>query len=148
MMPLREDATAQLLIDPARFSRACYPGLSLRGYQRRAMARVQAALAREAGAAGLPGPLVLLMARQAGKDETLAQALAWLLARYRRAGGAVVFVTPTLDPQGLIALRRLQARLVPGLHPGAKVRDGHRVVCGAAAVTFLSAHPSANARGE
>ena len=140
---LNARAVERLLSEITTFSHTLYPAQALRGYQQRAASLLLAAIEREAGET-----VVVLMARQAGKDETLAQVLAFLLAQRRLRGGAVVFATPTLRPQGLISQRRLAARLMTPLHRSVATRDGSRVLCGAAAVHFLSAHPAANARGE
>jgi hypothetical protein len=142
-MPMNETHLRRLLSDLQTFSRYVYPDRALRAYQLRAAALLLGLVRRQAGGTG-----VVLMARQSGKDETLAQTLAFLLARYRRRGGEIVFGTPTLRPQGLVSRRRLAERLETPLHPGAESRDGYQLRCGRCAVSFLSADPLANARGE
>src|SRR4051794_40620052 len=102
----------RVLSELAAFSRACYPGRRLRKYQVEAARPILAAV--ESGRA-LPqgGAFVILFSRQAGKDELLAQLAAFLLARYRRRGGALVLAAPTFKPQCLITRRRLLERLHP-----------------------------------
>jgi hypothetical protein len=90
---------------------------------------------------------VLLFSRQSGKDELLAQLLAYLLVRHQRRGGQVVVVAPTAVPQAKISQERLKARLkmcalAIGWEP-----SGHSVSLGNAAAHFLSAAPKANVRG-
>lgn len=136
-------ALRRLLTDFAGFSRVCYPGRGLRAYQLEAAAPILAAIEARQG-----GSFTLLFSRQAGKDELLAQLLAFLLARYRLSGGAIVVAAPTYKPQCLVSRRRLAGRLVGPLHPGAGSHDGYIVSCGAASTAFLSAEESANVRGE
>jgi hypothetical protein len=143
MLTPRQVALRRLLTDFAAYSVACYPGRGLRGYQLEAAAPILAAVEQRRG-----GAFCCLFSRQAGKDELLAQLQAFLLARYQRAGGAIVLATPTYKPQSLVSRRRLRARLVPALHRGAGSADGYRIVCGGAGSAFLSAEPSANVRGE
>jgi hypothetical protein len=105
-------AYRRLLTDFATFSRACYPGRGLRGYQLDA-APILAAVEARAG-----GAFCCLFSRQAGKDELLAQLQAFLLARFERRGGAMVLATPTYKPQALISRRRLVGA---GIHPATTV---------------------------
>jgi hypothetical protein len=139
----RQMAYRRLLTDFAMFSRVCYPGRGLRGYQLDAAAPILAAVEARAG-----GAFCCLFSRQAGKDELLAQLQAFLLARFQRRGGAIVLATPTYKPQALVSRRRLVGRLVPERPPAAGTADGYRVTCGAAGSAFLSAEPAANVRGE
>ena len=138
-------APSPLLVasDVAAWSAHAHPGRALRPYQATAARHVVAAALR-----GAPGPLVLLFARQSGKDETLAQALAYLLRMRRRVGGSVVVANPTWRPQSVLSQERLGDRLAyPGCH--ARPASRHNVLeLGRARAAFLSADPTANARGE
>src|SRR5437764_971106 len=67
----RQMTIYRMLSDFATFSRACWPDAPLRPYQLEAALPVLAAVERGAG-----GSFCWLFARQAGKDETLARALA------------------------------------------------------------------------
>ena len=96
--------------------------------------------------AGRGDQFAVVFARQAGKDEMLAQLLAFLLMRSAPKGGSIVVAAPTLRPQALISRDRLLARLrsVPVL-AGSTSTNGATVRVGKAGVTFLSAAPTANA---
>ncbi|HEV2529181.1 MAG TPA: hypothetical protein VGT61_12110 [Thermomicrobiales bacterium] len=95
-----------LLDDPARFSDVVLPERALRGYQR-GPARAIARSIRD----GRGEQHVLVFSRQAGKDEVLAQLLAWVLVRYHRRGGNAVMACPSFTPQGTLARDRLLDRL-------------------------------------
>lgn len=128
--------------DPEAWSLAISPEHPLRPYQVETAGAILGSIERGGG-----DLLAVVFSRQAGKDEMLAQLLAMLLWKYRWRGGEVVVVQPTMQPQGMISRRRLLDRL-----PGALVRgllrvEENRVAVGKASVTFLSASPEANARG-
>ncbi|MDQ6694876.1 MAG: hypothetical protein M3014_10745, partial [Chloroflexota bacterium] len=142
-MEARMQALRRLLEEFSEFSRRLYPQRPLRGYQLEAAGPVIRAVL-----GGKGGDYTLLFSRQAGKDETLAQLGAYLLARYRLRGGSVVMGAPTFKPQCLVSKRRLLDRCDTPLHPGVISTQGYRVQCGKAAVSFLSTEPSANVRGE
>src|ERR687885_888022 len=139
-----QGALRRLYADIGVFSRGLLPRQALRAYQLEpARAIVDSVLNRR----GLQ--FALVFARQAGKDETLAQLLAYLLNLHQRAGGSIVVAAPTFRPQSLIGKARLLARLDNPLNRGrVEERAGYVVALGRASVRFLSAGPSANARGE
>lgn len=139
----RANALRDVLTDLATFSRACYPKHTLRRYQLEAVTPILAAIL-----AGQGGSHVLLFPRQSGKDETLAQLEAFLLARFRISGGSIIMANPTFDPQCLISRRRLLDRVATPLHPLAHSADGNRVIVGRATASFLSTEPTANVRGD
>lgn len=93
--------------------------------------------------------LCMVFSRQAGKDETLAQILAYLLLRHARSGGSIVVGAPTRDPQANISRDRLllTLRTNPLTRPLTRVSDGYKVHVGEAHADFLSAAPGSNARG-
>lgn len=129
--------------DPGLFSRAIMPGRELRRYQ----LPVARAIA-ESVIQGQGREFAVVFSRQSGKDEMLAQLSAFLLSRYRLAGGNIVIGLPALRPQGIIAHDRLLERLSNPLTRNAlRVREGTIVELGAASVRFLSAAPGANSRG-
>ncbi|TVR76954.1 MAG: hypothetical protein EA415_00600 [Sphaerobacteraceae bacterium] len=139
----------QVMTSPAAFSETLLPDYRFRPYQAevadqlaRAMSPDQRSTAREFAA---------VFSRQAGKDELLAQLCAWLLVRHSRSGGQIVIALPTFDPQGLIArdrlIARLQSRRVQALGATPRIRDGRVVQVGRATAHFVSASPTANARG-
>ncbi|HET9015504.1 MAG TPA: hypothetical protein VFN57_07905 [Thermomicrobiaceae bacterium] len=142
----------RVLGDPVLFSRVLFPGRVLRHYQRVPARAVGAAIvARHGGATTSPGAFVCAFARQSGKDEVLAQLLAWLLVRYQHVGGTAVVAAPTLNPQAALTRDRLVERMmaprVRALGLVARVRDGTVVELGRASVHFVSAG-SVHARGQ
>src|SRR5215204_2827189 len=92
----------------------------------------------------------VVFSRQAGKDEMLAQLIAWLLTRYHVAGGTIVVAAPTRTPQANITRDRLLDRLRRSALTAGKVRtrDGYIVEVGQASARFLSADEGANPRGQ
>ncbi len=89
-----------------------------------------------------------MFSRQSGKDEMLAQTLAYLLCLYRLRGGSVVVASPTLRPQGTITRARLVSRLDNPLSRGILATAANALEVGRARCSFVSTAPSANARGE
>lgn len=145
----------RVLGDPVVFSRTLLPERALRGYQAepvRATARM--VLARAAGDRSGPHAQLWLFSRQSGKDEALAQLLAWLLVRYHRRGGEVVVALPSWRPQGMLARDRLRAvlesprlaQLLASLDLAPQV-SGSSVGLGRARVRYAAAGPTANVRG-
>lgn len=140
------------LQSPARFSRVFLPGRTLRPYQATpADAIAHAVRERRRGITTVPAEFAAVFARQSGKDELLAQLLAYLLLTFHKAGGTAVVALPTLRPQAqlardrlldVLASDRLQALGLP-LHVSET-----QVRLGRAAVRFTSASPTANARGQ
>lgn len=138
-------ATAQshMLENITRFSRTMWPHWEMRPYQ----AEVAREIARSV-AKGEGRQFAVAFARQSGKDEMLAQLEAYLMSNYKMAGGSILIVNPTYTPQGLISKRRLVDRLALAF-PDERVKtDGHSVRLGNTSASFLSAAPSAMARGE
>lgn len=130
--------------DLAAFSKDGLPDHILRPYQLEAASPiVQSVLA------GRGEQYAVVFARQAGKDEMLAQMLAFLLLQRAETGGSVVVAAPTLRPQAMLSRDRLLARLLD--HPATKdstSTNGTTIRVGKAQATFLSAAPRANARGQ
>jgi len=119
------------------------PGLALREYQLepgRAIA--------ESIRGGHGRQLAVVFSRQAGKDELLAQLLAWLLITRATVGGSAIVAAPTRRPQVNISRDRLLDRLQRILPEGARLRDEYIVEVGLADARFVSAHKSANVRGQ
>ncbi len=134
--------TRALLEDVGEFSRAVWPQWGMREYQRRVAMEIVGSALRGEGR-----QFAVVFARQSGKDEMLAQLEAFLLCRYRLRGGSLVVVNPTLRPQGLISRRRLLERLRSPF-VGQVHSDGNALAVGRAICSFLSAGPTAQARGE
>ncbi len=91
---------------------------------------------------------VVIMPRQAGKNEISAQVEAYLLARHARMGGQIVKASPTYLPQAINSLLRLEALLRHPLLRG-EVRHPQEYIyeLGRARALFFSAHPGANVVG-
>ncbi|MCC7024023.1 MAG: hypothetical protein IT338_14460 [Thermomicrobiales bacterium] len=131
----------------AAFSRILFPGRALRPYQVEPARAIAESVER-----GLGRSFAVVFSRQAGKDEMLAQLVAWLLTRWQRRGGSIVLAAPTFQPQAALMRDRLLARLEEPLPAaftgGASLHDGYAVTLGQASARFLSAAPGANARGQ
>jgi len=143
MVTEREAAMHTLLADIGIFSGAVWPEYALRAYQLPAARGIVRLVAAGRGGVG-----VVVMARQSGKDELLAQTVAYLLIRHQRRGGEIVFATPSLDTQGEISADRVWARLrAAGPLAPDTARSGDTIRCGRARIRYLSAGPTANVRG-
>lgn len=130
--------------DIGLFSQRMAPGFGLRPYQLEAARAIA-----ESIEGGRGDQFAVVFARQAGKDEMLAQLLAYLLTRNALRGGSVVVATPTLRPQGLVSRDRLLERLNGDRVLARRTRSrGSTVRVGRASATFLSAARTANARGQ
>ncbi len=134
---------ARCLADLQAFSHLLVTWAPLRPYQLKAGQAVIASVLRELGQ-----QFCLLFARQSGKDELIAQLLAYLLNLHSGVGGSMVVATPTYRPQGVILRRRLERVLDNPLNRGHWRRDGDTVSLGKAVCRFVSASPTAHNRGE
>ncbi|MFH1185740.1 MAG: hypothetical protein V1755_12000 [Chloroflexota bacterium] len=119
-------------------------GISLRPYQLEAAQAVLSSIAQNAGRS-----IVIMFARQSGKDELSANLKAFLLTRTHRRETGIVEVNPTYKPQTINAIERFEARLrrnrLTRRH-WRKRSDFIRFV-GRARVTFLSGDAKANVVG-
>jgi len=91
---------------------------------------------------------LLIFPRQTGKNEAVAQLLAYLLNITQRAGGNIIYAA-TGNGLGM-GIERLEDRLDNAWNRGAwtkKTKPARRCL-GNAAVVFLSSHPSAATRGQ
>ena len=123
-----------LLHDVGAFSRVVQPAHRLRGYLREPARAIAESVSH-----GLGRQFAVVFARQAGKDEMLAQLIAWLLTRNQRSGGGVVLAAPTMT-QALVSRDRLTARLrgSPLTIGRLREREGYIVGVGNASARFLS----------
>lgn len=137
-------ALRPLMQDVGDYSRVLLPAQRLREYQ-----LLPARAIAESVTRGLGRQFAVVFSRQAGKDETLAQLVAWLLTRYQRSGGNVVLGAPTMT-QALVSRDRLVSRLQKSPLSIGRVRqrEGYIVDVGQASARFLSAAPTANPRGQ
>ena len=136
------------LRDIGDFSRILLEGHRLRPYQLEPARAVV-----DSVELGLGRSFAVVFSRQAGKDEALAQTLAFLLLRWQWQGGSAVVAAPTFRPQAALMRDRLLTRLHDPLLAdfggrAAGIRDGYAITLGRASVRFLSAAPEANARGQ
>ncbi|MDQ6907724.1 MAG: hypothetical protein M3176_12930 [Chloroflexota bacterium] len=139
-----ERALHWLLRDIGGFSLMVWPDTALRPYQiAPARAIIQSALAGDGAS------FAVVFARQSGKDELLAQVIAFLLIHRQLHGGEIVVAAPSLVPQGQITLRRIEERLRAAalFAPGIQTEGGHIIRVGRASARFVSAGPMAQARG-
>ncbi len=134
----------RVLTDLDAFSSLLLPERALRAYQ---LDPARAIL--DSIAAGRGDQFAVVFSRQAGKDEMLAQLLAFLLLQSSRHGGTAIVAAPTLQPQATISRDRLRDRLLgnPLTKPMTRL-GGNSVRLGRARATFVSAAPGANARGQ
>ena len=119
-----------------------WPRWRMREYQGRVAAEIARSVTRGEGL-----QFAVVFARQSGKDEMLAQLEAYLMLRHKLTGGSIIVVNPTLRPQGMISKRRLAERLHDPFF-GTAAGEWHTLRLGKASCSFLSAHRSAQARGE
>ena len=142
---ISKEALRPLFEDPGAFSRVTLPTKRLRAYQLAPARAIADSVAR-----GLGMQYAVVFSRQAGKDEMLAQILAFLLNRYQNRGGNAVIGAPTRQPQANISRDRLldRLKLCPLTVGRASTRDGYVVEVGRASARFMSAAPGANARGQ
>jgi hypothetical protein len=142
--PEIEAGLRRALSDVGEFSRVFMPGRRLRPYQ------IEPARAiAESVLHGLGRQFAVVFSRQAGKDEMLAQVLAFLLTRFQLRGGSAVLAAPTYRPQAALSRDRLLDRLSnPLTGSDTHLRDGYAVTLGRATARFLSAARGANARGQ
>jgi hypothetical protein len=92
--------------------------------------------------------ILLIMSRQSGKNETVAQLLVYMLNILQRAGGNIVFAAIG-DGIGR-GIRRLEEHLDNDWNFNDWKREARptRRTLGKASVVFMSSHPQAHARGE
>jgi len=132
------------LSDLEAFSARLMPGRALRPYQVAPARAILDSIDRQRG-----DQFAIVFSRQSGKDEMLAQLLALLLVQRSRPGGTIVVAAPTLQPQAAISRDRLRDRLLGNPVTGPLTRvSGPTVHVGRARCTFVSAAPTANARGQ
>ena len=96
-------ALRPLFADVGEYSRVL-PGQRLREYQLRPGRAIAESIAGRRGM-----QFAVVFSRQAGKDEMLAQLLAWLLTRYQAVGGNAVVAAPTVT-QAYVSRDRLLGR--------------------------------------
>ena len=119
-------------------------GLTLRPYQAEAAQAVLDSIREQRG-----DSIVILMSRQAGKDELCANLKAYLLSRFAHREASIVEVNPTYKPQTVNAIERLERRLESNVLTRSRWRkrsDFMRLL-GQARVSFLSGEAHASVVG-
>lgn len=136
-------ALHRALRDVGVFSKATMPSHALRGYQIEAARPLARHLLTRSGE-----QFAIAFSRQAGKDEMMAQVIAWVLLRNAERGGTIVIAAPTLRPQAMISRDRLRDRLLANPLTAPMTRANDRTISvGKARAIFVSAARTANARG-
>jgi hypothetical protein len=142
-MANQRDALKALLRDPVLFARHA-SGLKLREYQREAAMAIVDSVVHQRGLT-----FVVIMSRQAGKNELQAQIEAYLLTRLMQTNAEIVKASPTFKPQTENAMRRLK-RVLQGNVIARRLwkRDaGYIYRVGCARIYFFSAYKEANVVG-
>lgn len=97
---------------------------------------------------GLGRTIVVIMSRQAGKNELSARLEAYLLLRHITRGGQIVKASPTFRPQTINSVLRLEDRLRDfGLEALGHNEKGYMIRMGRARVIFLGAGPESHIVG-
>jgi hypothetical protein len=147
----RRTTLAEAMSSVERFSRAVL-GRPLRAYQLEVARAIHASVRSRKGLT-----IAVMMARQAGKNETSAHVEALLLNAYRRLGGFIVKAAPTFRPQAITSLIRLQSLLedsplgrrlggLPG-YEAPEREEGYILRLGRARAAFMSGGPGASVVG-
>ncbi len=131
-----------ILRDPALFS-ALVIRIPLRRYQLEPLRAILDSVLNHRGL-----EFLLIFPRQSGKNEAVAQLLAYLLNLYQRVGGNIIY--GAIGNALGMGVERLEERLENPWNTGRwtrKVRPLRRCL-GKAAVVFISSHPAASSRGQ
>jgi len=93
--------------------------------------------------------IVLIISRQAGKDELLANLLTYLVTLFAHREVGIVIANPTYKPQTINAIMRFENRLRANLLTKSswKKRSDYMRMVGGATVSFLSGDASSNVVG-
>ncbi|HOW91610.1 MAG TPA: hypothetical protein PK883_04765, partial [Anaerolineaceae bacterium] len=132
-----------LLRDPERFSRVA-SGIKLRNYQHGVLNAIFDSVLNQRGLS-----FVVIFPRQSGKNELQAQLETYLLTLFSNLPVEMIKVSPTLEPQALNAMRRLERTVKRNtLTRRIWVKESGSIYrVGEARITFLSAAPESNIVG-
>ncbi len=132
-----------LLREPERFTQVA-SGIKLRKYQRGVLNAIFDSVLNERGLS-----FVVIFPRQSGKNELQAQLETYLLTLFSNFPVEMVKVSPTLEPQALTAMRRLERTVKRNtLTRRIWVKESGSIYrVGEARITFLSAAPESNIVG-
>ncbi|MEN6404521.1 MAG: hypothetical protein ABFD94_21435 [Armatimonadia bacterium] len=132
-----------LLRDPERFAHVA-SGIKLRSYQRGVLSAIFDSVLNQRGLS-----FVVIFPRQSGKNELQAQLEIYLLTLFSNFPVEMIKVSPTLEPQALNAMRRLERTVKRNtLTQRIWVKEsGSLYRVGEARITFLSGAPESNIVG-
>lgn len=119
-------------------------GIKMRPYQLEPAKAILKSITEKRG-----DTIVLIISRQAGKDELLANLLSYLVTLFAHREVGIVVANPTYKPQTINAIMRLENRLNANLLTKAvwKKRSDYMRMIGMATVSFLSGDQSSNVVG-
>jgi hypothetical protein len=119
-------------------------GIQMRPYQTEPANAIIESITKKQGLT-----IVLIISRQAGKDELLANLLAYLMTLYSHREVGIVVANPTYKPQTINAIMRLENRLKANLLTKSqwKKRSDYMRMMGSATTSFLSGDKAANVVG-
>lgn len=132
-----------LLREPFAFAQHA-SGLRLRKYQQGVMEAVFDSVLNDRGYS-----FVVMFPRQSGKNELQAHLEAYLLTLFSQYSVEIIKISPTLDPQGMICMRRLERVMRKNILTKSmwKKENGNSYKMGGARMTFLSAAAGSNIVG-
>jgi hypothetical protein len=137
--------TRSRLIQSTPYNLALYGcGISLRPYQTEPIEAILSSILERAGRT-----IVILISRQAGKDELLCHLKLFLLHRFQYRDKEIVEFNPTYKPQTIRSIQRLETRMERNVITRGrwkKSSDFMRMI-GQARVTFFSGDGQANVVG-
>lgn len=119
-------------------------GVKMRPYQLEPAAAILKSITEKRG-----DTIVLIISRQAGKDELLSNLLSYLVLLFSHRDVGIVVANPTYKPQTINAIMRLENRLNANLLTKAmwSKRSDYMRKVGQATVSFLSGDASSNVVG-
>lgn len=119
-------------------------GIQMRPYQLEPAKAIMKSITEKRG-----DTIILIISRQAGKDELLANLLSYLVTLFSHREVGIVVANPTYKPQTINAIMRLENRLKANLLTKSawKKRSDYMRMVGQATVSFLSGDASSNVVG-
>lgn len=119
-------------------------GIKMRPYQLEPAKAILRSITEKRG-----DTIVLIISRQAGKDELLANLLSYLVTLFAHREVGIVVANPTYKPQTINAIMRLENRLNANILTKSfwKKRSDYMRMSGMATVSFLSGDKAANVVG-
>jgi len=141
-MPTKARQLLNIVRRPDLFTRALN-NIQLRPYQIEPLNAILDSVYHHRG-----DTFILIFSRQSGKDELLANLIVYLLYRLHGQSASIICAQPTFNPQTILAMARLEARLNTLWFKKMYERKGGCFYClGRARCTYYSADPTANVVG-